>query len=44
MKSYRTMFVKSQQEVSIDLVRVCLKVFVRPGEPRIKKCDSSSRF
>ena len=24
------MFVKSQQEVSIDLVRVCLKVFVRP--------------
>ena len=37
MKSYRTMFVKSQQEVSIDLVRVCLKVFDRPGGDSYKK-------
>ena len=30
------MFVKSQQEVSIDIVRACLKVFVRPGAVSIK--------
>lgn len=38
------MFVRSQREVSIDLVRVCLKVFVRSGGASYKSVWDTLRL